>query len=62
MKKKEGFFLLVVLYVDELLITRSFVVGLRSIKSTLNKAFTMTDSGLLRKFIGLEVSQKTLGS
>ena len=61
MQKKEGFLLLIVLYVDDLLITSSSVVGLRSIKSSLNKAFTMTDLRLLRQFIGLEVSQKTLG-
>ena len=48
MQKKEGYFLLIVLYVDELLITSSYVVGLRSIKSAQNKAFTMTDLGLLR--------------
>ena len=61
MKKKEEFFLLVVLYVGDLLITNSFAVGLSSIKSALNKAFAMTDLGLLRQFIGLEVSQNNLG-
>ena len=50
--------ILIVLYVDYLLITRRSATGLRSIKYTLNKAFTMTDLGLLRQFIGLEVSQK----
>ena len=48
MKKKEGFLLLVVLYVDDLLITSSSVAGLSSIKSALNKAFSMNDLGLLR--------------
>ena len=48
MKKKEGFLILVVLYVDELLITSSSVAGLRSIKLALNKAFAMTELGLLR--------------
>ena len=61
MKKKEGFLLLVVLYVDELIITSSYTIGLSSIKSALNKAFSMTDLGLLRQFIGLELSQNTLG-
>ena len=37
MKKKEGLLLLVVLYVDDLLITSSSIVGLSSIKSSLNK-------------------------
>ena len=59
MQKKEGSLLLIVLYVDDLLIPSSSVVGLRSIKSPLNKAFAITDLGLLRQFIGLKVSQKT---
>ena len=37
MKKKEGFLLLVALYVDDLLITSSSPIGLRSINLTLNK-------------------------
>ena len=53
MKKQEGFLLLVVLYVDDLCITNSSVSGLRRIKSALNKAFAMTDLGLLRQFIGI---------
>ena len=61
MKKKEGLFLLVVFYVDDFLITSRSAAGLSSIKSTLNKAFSMTDLALLRQFIGLEVSQKNSG-
>ena len=56
MKKKEGFLLLVVLHVDEFLITSISTAGLRSITFSLNKAFAMNDLGLLRQFIGLEVS------
>ena len=52
---------MIVLYVDDLLITSNYVAGLRSINSALNKAFSMNDLGLLRQFIGLEVSQKTSG-
>ena len=59
MQKKEGFFLLIVSYVDDLLIASSSAAGLRSIKSALNKGFAMTNLGLLRRFIGLEVSQNT---
>ena len=61
MKKKHGFVLIFVLYVDEFLITSSSVAGLRSIKSSLNKAFDVSDLGLLRHFIGLKVSQKNSG-
>ena len=53
MQKKEDSLLLIVLYVDDLLITSSSNAGLRSIKSSLNKAFAMTDLGMLRQFIGL---------
>ena len=53
--------LLIVLYVDDLLITSSSDVGLRIIKSALNKAFTMTDLGLLIQFIGLKVIQNNFG-
>ena len=61
MEKKEGSLLFIVLYVDDLLITSSSAAGLSNIKSALNKSFSMTDLGLLRQFIGLEVSQKTSG-
>ena len=61
MQKKEGLFLLSVLYVDDFLITSSSVARLSKIKFSLNKAFTMIDLGLLRQFIGLKVRQKTLG-
>ena len=57
--KKEGFLLLVVLYVDDLLITSNSAAGFSSINSALNKSFAMTDLGLLRQFIGLKVSQNT---
>ena len=56
MQKKEGSLILIVLYVGDLFITRSSAAGLRSIKYALNKAFAMIDLGLLRQFIGLEVS------
>ena len=61
MQKKEGSFLLIMLYVDDLFITSNSVTGLRSIKYALNKAFAMTNLGMLRQFIGLKVSQNTLG-
>ena len=59
MQKKEGSLLLIVLYVDDLLMTNNSVAGLRSIKLALNKALAMNDLGLLRQFIGLEVMQNT---
>ena len=58
---ERGSLFFIVLYVDGLLIGSSSAVGLRSIKSALSEAFTMTDLGLLKQFTSLEVSQKTLG-
>ena len=48
MKKKEGLFLIVVWYVDDLLITSSSNTGLSSIKCGINKEFSMYDLGLLK--------------
>ena len=61
MYQKEGSLLLIVLYVDEFLIANISSTRLRRIKPSLSKAFAMTDLGPLRQFIGLEVSQNTLG-
>ena len=61
MDQKGGSLFFIVLYVDGLLIGSSSAVGLRSIKSALSEAFTMIDLGLLKQFIGLEVSQKNSG-
>ena len=53
MQKKEGSLVLILLYVYDFLITSNSDAGLRSMKSSLNKAFAMTDLGMLRQFIGL---------
>ena len=61
MQKKEGSLVLIVLYVYDFLITSSSDARLRNIKASLNKSFAMADLGMLRHFIGLDVSQKTSG-
>ena len=61
MQKKGDCLLLIVFYVDEFLITGGSPAGLRVIKSTLRKCFSMIDIGLLRQFIGLEESQNDSG-
>ena len=48
---------IIVLYVDDLLITGSCIADIGSIKSSLNNAFSMTDLGLLKQFLGLEIEQ-----
>ena len=43
----------IVLYVNNLLITWSFTSYIGSIKSSLHSEFSMTDLGLLKQFLGL---------
>jgi hypothetical protein len=52
---------LIVLYVDDLLMTENLTSTIDSAKSTLHDRFSMIDLGLLHYFLGLEVSHYTLG-
>ena len=61
MQQKGGCLLLIVLYVDDFLVIDGSDVGLRDINSTLSKAFSMIDLGLLRNFTGLEVNKNASG-
>ena len=49
------------LYVDDLLITRNSTKEIGSIKSSLHSEFSMTDLGLLRQFLGLEIEKYEVG-
>jgi hypothetical protein len=53
--------LLILLYVDDLLITRSSTPSIASIKYALHDRFSMTYMGLLHYFLGLEINQSTSG-
>ena len=55
--KYEGNCFIIVMYVDDILITRSTLVSINFIKTTLHEAFEMSDLGLLRQFFGLEITQ-----
>ena len=46
-----------VLYFDDILITRSFIVDRRSVKSSLHNVFSMTGLGLLKQFLGFEIEK-----
>ena len=61
LKLIHGSIIIIVLYVYEILITRSSMKYISSLKDTLNHAFSMPDLGLLSQFLGLEVSQSDLG-
>ena len=53
--------LILVLYVDDLLITGSSSSIIASVKDILHDRFSMTDMGLLHYFLGLEISQDASG-
>ena len=50
-----------VLYVDDLLITGSSTSVITEIKTAFHKRFSMTDTGLLNFFLGLEINQSCSG-
>ena len=52
-----GSLIIIVLYVGDLLITRSSKKEISSLKDAMNHGFSMTDLGLLSQFLGLEISQ-----
>ena len=51
----QGNFLIVCLYVDDLIFTGNLSIEL--FKTTMKKEFEMTDLGLMKYFLGIEVSQ-----
>ena len=53
----DGHLIIIVLYVDDLLIISSIVSSISVIKTTLHNAFEMSDLGLLKQFLGLEIEQ-----
>ena len=53
--------MIIVLYVDDLLITGSSKDEIASLKGAMNQAFSMTDLGLLSQFLGLEIAQNKAG-
>ena len=53
--------LLLVLYVDDLIITGSTSFIIDSVKTSLQDRFAMTDLGLLHYFLGIEIHQSSAG-
>ena len=53
--------LLLVLYVDDLIITGSTSFIIDSVKTSLQDRFSMTDLGLLHYFLGIEIHQSSAG-
>ena len=61
LKLIHGYILIIVLYVDDLLITGISKKDIASLKDAMNHAFPMTDLGLLGQFLGLEIAQSQHG-
>ena len=53
--------LILVLYVDDLILTRSFSSMIQNVQQALMGQFDMTDLGLLHYFLGLQVLQSSEG-
>eukprot|EP00253_Pinus_taeda_P021556 PITA_21556 len=60
-KEKDGKILIVVLYVDDVIFTGNDDYLIENFKSVMKKEFEMTDMGLLRYFLGIEVDQNENG-
>ena len=61
LKLIHGYWMIIVLYVDDLLITGSSKNEIASLKDAMNHAFSMTDLWLLSQFLGLEIAQSQHG-
>ena len=61
LKLIHGYLMIIVLYLDDLLITGSSKKDIASLKDAMNHAFSMTDLGLLSQFLGLEIAQSQHG-
>ncbi len=55
MKKKNHGIVIIVIYVDDLIITRNSDVDISDLKKFLKQKFEMKDLGELRYFLGIEV-------
>ena len=58
LQQYEDNFLIIVLYVDDIFIAGSTLALISFIKTALHDAFEMSDLGLLRQFLGLEITQE----
>ena len=61
LKLIHGYLIIIVLYVDDLLITGSSKKEIASLKDVMNHAFSLTYLGLLSQFSCLEISQSQHG-
>ena len=57
LKLIHGYLMIILLYVDDLLITGSSKKEIAFLKEAMNHAFSMIDLGLLSQFLGMEIAQ-----
>ena len=57
----QGEILIIFLYVDDLIFTGNINLSIEEFRTTMKKEFEMTDMGLLRYFLGIEVKQTNEG-
>ena len=55
-------FLVVLVYVDDVLITREATADIIPLKQALHQAFTIKDLGLMKYFLGIEVARSSAGT
>ena len=58
---EEGKTTILIVYVDDIILTRDDVFGIDHLKKELAKEFEMKDLGLLRYFLGMEVALSKTG-
>ena len=61
-KDEEGKFLIVSLYVDDMLVTGSDEMQISNFKSEMERVFEMSDLGLMTYFLGIEIHQDKEGN
>ncbi|KAL2933517.1 Retrovirus-related Pol polyprotein from transposon TNT 1-94 [Bienertia sinuspersici] len=61
-RSKEGEFLVVLVYVDDMLVTGTSQVQIEEVKTCLDQAFTIKDLGQLNYFLGIEVKRTNSGT
>ncbi|CAN1263655.1 Retrovirus-related Pol polyprotein from transposon TNT 1-94 [Linum perenne] len=60
-KSVNGLFIAVLVYVDDIIITGTDLPTIQSLKTQLDKAFTIKDLGSLKYFLGLEIARSSKG-
>ena len=60
-KNSQAGIILLVVYVDDIVITRNDMAGISSLKSFLHGQFHTKDLGMLKYFLGIEVTRSICG-